>query len=213
MRLFRRRPRYDRRATLDEATREERRGRPKRAIALYRRVLAVEPGNVELHSRLAPLLAETGQSFDAWLSFRTVARAHMRRKALDQALAVWRRAAAALPDRVETWLAVARLERRLGREQRAVDALLAGRRRLHRRRQRSEAIHLLCEARQVRPWDADLVIDLAELLSASKRRPEAEDLLDALAGRTGGAMRRRVRAVQWRIAPSLSRAWLWLRAA
>jgi thioredoxin-like negative regulator of GroEL len=137
----------------------------------------------------------------------------MRSKAPQRALSVWRQAALALPDRVETWLAVSRLERRLGREQRAVDALLAGRRQLQHRRQRPEAIHLLREARALRPWDPDLVLDLARLLSASGRRAEAEDLLEALAERTEGVTRRRVRGAHWRIAPSLARAWLWLRAA
>jgi len=210
MGLFRR-PRYDRKTTLDAAAREATRGRRRSAIALYRRVLAAEPGNLEIHRRLAPLLAEDGQAFDAWISFRAVARAHQRRKELGEARSVFQEAARALPQRIDVWLALSRLERRMGREAAAFQTLLEGRRRMGRRR--PEAIHLLRQARELRPWDPELVLDLARLLARARQRPEAEWLLEGLAERSRGAERRRVRRTQWRIAPSLAHAWLWLRAA
>ena len=64
---------YDRQRILEEAARERARNRRRRAIALYRSVLAVERTSADLHAKLAPLLAETGQSFDAWQSYRAVA--------------------------------------------------------------------------------------------------------------------------------------------
>jgi len=210
---WRRRPTYDRRRILEEASREQARGRRRRAIDRYRRVLAVEPGNVDVHRRIAPLLAEDGQAFDAWLSFRAVAQTHQRRKELSEARDAWRRAAEALPDRLDAWLAVSRTERRLGREAAAFEALLAGRGRMRGARRRPEAIHLLRQARELRPWDPEVVIDLARLLARSRQRAEAESLLAQLAERSPRETRRRVRRVHWRIAPSLGNAWLWLRAA
>jgi tetratricopeptide (TPR) repeat protein len=205
------RPQYDRRQVLEQAAADAARGRRRRAIEGYRRVLVNEPANPELHQRLAPLLAKDGQAFDAWLSFRTVAQAHLRHKKLREARDVWRQAAEALPDRVDAWLAVARAERRLGHDDAALHALLAGRRRMRRRR--AEAIHLLRQAHELRPWDPDVVIDLARLLARSRQRAEAEALLEELARRSPVRVRRRVRRVHWRIAPSLGTAWLWLRAA
>lgn len=198
---------------LEQAVADEARGRRRRAIAGYRRVLAAEPGNTVVHGRLAPLLAADGQVFDAWLSFRAVAQACMREKKLREARDAWRAAAEALPDKLDAWLAVARAERRLGDPDAARAALLAGRDRMRSARRRPEAIHLLRQARELRPWDPDVVIDLARLLARSGQRSEAETLLEGLAERSGNAERRRVRRAQWRIAPSLGTAWLWLRAA
>lgn len=207
------RPRYDRREALEAAAREALRGRRRRAIVLYRSVLVAEPANLEVHRQLAPLLADDGQLFDAWLSFRAVARAHERVKEYDRALAVLREAAERLPEKLDAWLAVARLERRLGHPKAAIQALLAGRRHQKRRRQRPAAIFLLREALSHAPWRPDLVIDLAELLARSGRKAEATLWLEGLAERSGNAQRRRVRGAQLRLAPSLAHAWLWLRAA
>ena len=60
MGLLRRGREFDRSELLEAAARARTRGRPRRAIALYRRVLAREPRSMDLHARLAPLLAETG---------------------------------------------------------------------------------------------------------------------------------------------------------
>ena len=63
----------------------------------YRQVLAAEPNSVEIHERLAPLLAATRQDFDAWNSYRAVAHAALREGREDRAIAVFREAAHALP--------------------------------------------------------------------------------------------------------------------
>ena len=48
---------YDRSRILDEAAHARAKKRRKKAIALYRRVLAVERHNAELHAKIAPLLS------------------------------------------------------------------------------------------------------------------------------------------------------------
>ena len=68
----------ERQAILEAAARERARNRRRRAIALYRSLLAFEPGSPELHAKLAPLLAETGQAFDAWQSYRAVVHGALR---------------------------------------------------------------------------------------------------------------------------------------
>ena len=57
------------------------------------------------------------------------------------------------------------------------------------------------------------MIDLAALLSRCGRKQEATLWLDGLAERADSNDRRRIRAAQLRLIPSLANAWLWLRAA
>jgi tetratricopeptide (TPR) repeat protein len=211
--LFKRRVNYDRKLLLAEAERARAKGRRRRAIALYRRVLAVEPRNLQLNARLAPLLAQTRQYFDAWQSFRWVAAAHMSNKQAGEALAVYRQAVRCLPRQIEAWQGVAEIERRQGRLEQAREALLRGRRQFRRRRDRPEAIALLRAAREIEPWDADTVLDLARLLARSRQAPEAQWLLEQFVTRSSGRQLQQVRGLQWRIEPSLRHTWYWLRAA
>jgi tetratricopeptide (TPR) repeat protein len=213
MRWFRRRPQYDRARILDAAARARARKRRHKAIELYRWVLALEPQNGEIHARLAPLLAETGQRFDAWCSYKAVARACMRSGHADQALAVYREACVRLPREAQTWQAAARLLAKRGQNREAIETLLEGSRRFRSPRLRPQAIHLLRRARELDPWDFQLVFELARLLRRSGQRPESSLLLDGLAQRCGGERLRRVRGAQLRLAPGLGSAWRWLHAA
>ena len=70
--------RFDRDEILEQASRARSRRQWRRAISLYRELLALEPNSVELHERLAPLLAQTHQEFDAWNSYRAIAHAALR---------------------------------------------------------------------------------------------------------------------------------------
>lgn len=204
---------YDRAQILDAAARARAKKKRVRAIELYRRVLTVEAHNPELHAKLAPLLAETGQSFDAWLSFRAVARAYVRGGQLDQALAVYREAALYLPQETQAWQAVARLQHRAGREREAIETLLEGSRNFRTRWLRPQAIALLRRARDLDEWDFEVVLELARLLASHEQKYEATDLLDGLAERSGGQRLRRVRLAQLRNRPGLRTLWRWLGSA
>lgn len=211
MPLFRRHMPYDRKRILDEAERARSRRRARRAIALYRRVLAAEPRNAGLHHRIAPLLARRGEVFDAWRSFQQAASGCSSAGEHARALAVYREAAACLPQQFDAWMSIARLEMRLGEQRRARDALLEGRARMRGRRHRPQAIALLRAAREIEPWHAETVLDLAALLGGSGQGDEARWLLEELAERVEGRMLARVRARQWRMEPSLRNTWCWLR--
>jgi tetratricopeptide (TPR) repeat protein len=213
MGLFRNHAAYDRSRILDAATRARAKKKRAQAIALYRWVLAVEPQNGELHAKLAPLLAETGQHFDAWCSFKAIARAYLHKGHADKALAVYREAALYLPREVQAWQAVARLQKKRGCTREAVETLLEASRKFRTRWLRPQAIHLLRLAREIELWNFDVVIEIARLLGSSGQHHEARILLDGLAERSGGERLRRVRATQFRFAPGLGSAWRWLRAA
>lgn len=204
---------YDRARILDAAARARSRKKRARAIQLYRRVLAVEPQNPELHVKIAPLLAETGQIFDAWQSFRAVARARLREGQHDQALAVYREAALFLPQEIQAWQAVARLQHRAGRPREALETLLEGSRNFRTRWLRPQAVALLRRARDIDPWDFEIVLELGKLLSADDQDHEATLLFEGLVSRTGGERLRRVRAAQLRQNPGPHTLWLWLEAA
>lgn len=188
------------------------RKRYRRATALYRRVLAVEPANVELHARLAPLLVATRRPFDAWLSYRFCAEAAAADNRLEQAAAIYREAARRLRRELAAWECLAATERSRGRDREALAALREARRHFRGRRRRCEAIYLLRRAREIEPWEPGIVLDLSRLLARSDQESEAQLLLDSLADRSGGAELRRVRATQWRISPTLRNTWRWLRA-
>lgn len=204
---------YDRSRILDAAAHARARKKWKRAIALYRQVLAVERNNVELHARIAPLLAETGRHFDAWVSFRTAARACLRKGRGDKALAVYREAAGCLPREIQVWQAIARLQVKRGKQRDAVETLLEGACQFRSRRHWPEAVHLLRRAHEIAPWDFEVVSELARLLAKSDQPDEARRFLEGLEARTSGERLRRVYAAQFRLDGDLRYAWLWLRAA
>jgi tetratricopeptide (TPR) repeat protein len=201
---------YDRTRLLEEAARARSRKRRDRAIELYRWVLAREPQNPELHGKLAPLLAESGEHFDAWMSYRTVARLHLRDGHPDRALATYREAALYLPQEVQAWQAIGRLQARAGGKAEAVETLLEGSRQFRSRWGRPQAIFLLRRARDLDPWNFEVVIELAGLLAVHQQQREARMLLAGLAGRCGGDRLSRVRAAQLRIQPSPANLWRWL---
>lgn len=213
MPLFAQRAEYDRFRILADAGHAESRGRRRKAVSLYRWMLAVEPHNAEVHARLAPLLARTGQTFDAWISFRMAARTLVREGALDRALALYEEATRELPRELDAWLERAALLRRQAREREALQVLREARHHFRRHSDQPQAIYLLRRVRLIEPWDPDVVLDLARLLARTGQIHEALLLLDRLAQRSDGSSFRRARGLRFRITLGLGDGWRWLRAA
>lgn len=203
---------YDRSRLLETAARAAAGRRRHEAIRCYRRILVVEPQNAEIHRRIAPLLAQTRQPFDAWLSFRIAARSLLRQGHEERALALYREAARHLPRNQETWGAIARLEVKRRRTSHAFDALVEGSRKLHRRADRPRAIHLLRRALELRPQHLETTLELSRLLYRTRRRDESQLLLESLVARTGGAERRRACTLLLLLFPSFRHVWHWLRS-
>lgn len=212
MGLLRRKDGFDRSRVLEAAALATSRRQRRRAIRLYRWVLAMEPRNADLHGKLAPLLAETGQHFEAWTCYRAIAKACLRNGLVDKALSVYREAALYLPREVGAWQALASLLRRRGQEREAVEVLIAGSRHLSRRWERPQAILLLRRVRELDPWNHRAVLELAALLAGSEQKEEARILLDGLAAGSQGIRLREVRAAQFRLEPGPRTLWRWLRS-
>ena len=203
---------YDRGHTLEAAARARRRGRRRKAVELYRRVLAVEPGNTDIERRVAPLLAETKRPDEAWKAYRHAADALARKGFVDQAIGIYREAAGYLPGKVELWQALSELEVERGRKRDAVTTLLEGRRHLRGRKRRREAIALLERGRRIDARHFETSFELAGLLRRDGMRYRARRLLFELAGWTSGAELRRVRLRLLRMQPTPVSAWRWLRS-
>ncbi len=175
-------------------------------------MLALETANADLHARVAPLLAETRQHFDAWLSFRAAARTYQKEGRSERALATLREAARHLPRETEVWKTIAKLHRREGRPHEAIEVLLEGSRRFRGRKRRPQAIHLLRCLREIDPWHVPASTQLARSLARAGRKAEAAALLSDLAEHVRSHTDlARVRYAQWRIHPSLRHTWRWLR--
>jgi tetratricopeptide (TPR) repeat protein len=193
--------RLDREVILEQASRARNRRQWRRAIALYRQALATSPNSVEIHERLAPLLAGTRQDFDAWNSYRAVAHAALREGREDRAIAVFREAAHTLPHEIQAWQGLARLLVRQGESDAAIEVLLEGSRQFRSQFQRPQAIHLLRRARAIDPWHFETVLELALHLGRAEQQVEAGMLLEGLAERCQDRQLRRVRAAALSVAP------------
>jgi tetratricopeptide (TPR) repeat protein len=175
-------------------------------------VLAVEPANADLHGKLAPLLAETGQHFDALESYRQMAQASLRQGNAERAVAIYREAARQLPRELEVWRAMADLQHAQGRTEEAIQTLVRGHREFRSHELRPRGIHLLRRAREIEAWHIDAIVPLSQLLAKTQQRYEALLLLRGLAGRCGGGELRRVRSALFRLESTPANAWNYLRA-
>jgi tetratricopeptide (TPR) repeat protein len=193
---------YDRRKLLAQASQARSRGRIKKAIRLYQRVLEVEPSNIDIHRKIAPLLARSRQREAALASFREAMAGLMRQGFDDKALAVCHEATRYFPQRTDIWEAIANLELRRRRAPDAVKALRNGRRHCRGSKRRGEALRLLRRAQQIAPDDVDVATDLSRLLVRTGARQQARQLLAALAARAPRTRLRRIRWAQLRVDPT-----------
>lgn len=212
MAWFRRNQRYDRSRLLRKAAGARKKGRRKKAIDLYRKVLAVEPEDAQIHRKIAPLLAETKQRDDAWRSYQLAAERLRVQGFVDQAIGVLREAARYLPDEPNLWRTLSQLELERHRSADAVSALLEGAGHLRSRRTRDAALSLLMAARKIEPDAFEPNLALGRLLVRCGAHDRGVRLLEQLADRTVGTQRRAVRALLFRISPTPAAAWRWLRA-
>ena len=197
---------------LEQASRARAKRHWRRAIALYRQVLAVEPNCIEVHERIAPLLAATRQEFDAWNSYRAIAHAALREGREDRAIAVFREASHALPQEIQAWQGLARLLVRQSEPDAAIEVLLEGSRQFRTNWVRPQAIHLLRRARAIDPWHFETVLELALHLGRADQQIEAAMLLEGLAERCQERQLIRVRTAALAVAPGPRSLMRWFKS-
>ncbi|MFQ5586357.1 MAG: tetratricopeptide repeat protein [Thermodesulfobacteriota bacterium] len=210
---FKRSTTYSRSDILDAAGKARARGKRRKAIAEYQKLLKADPGDYVVHGKVAPLLAERRLYVEAWSSFRAAGEGYLQKGFVDKARSVYVQATRCMPWEIETWKAVVGLQLDRGQRADALKTLIDGRRHFRGRRQRGEAICLLRMAQAISPGHFNVAFDLAQLLAKSGTKVEAMELLQGLAAREQGHNLRRIRGALLRVSPSPSSAWLWLRAA
>jgi tetratricopeptide (TPR) repeat protein len=210
---FKRQESYSRAEKLERAARARGRGRKGRAIAEYKKVLSLDPGDLDVHSRIAPLLAGKKLFDEAWASFETAADGFYARGFTTRAMGVYRQAARAIPGNTAPWEAVVRLQMEKGLKPDAINTLIEASTRFKGRKQRAGRIKLLRLAFDLAPWRHDVTYDLAATLVRGGCRKEALELFTGLADRLTGRELSRVRGTMLRRFPTPGAAWRWLRAA
>lgn len=202
-----------RRALLDDANRAVDKGRIKAAIGHYLRALEHHGPDPAIDARLAALYVKLKQLPQAHQYFQSAAAQFMLAGFEEKALAVFRNAVACFPRNVELWEAIAGLHRGRRCIADAVKTLLEGRHKFRKRSLRPQAIRLLRQVVELEPTHADATFDLAVLLAKVGQPDAAGELLAGLAERLHGRRLRRVRGALFRLCPTPTTAWLWLRAA
>ena len=115
---------FDRKRLLERAAQLEPGWRWRRALTLYRHLLAAEPHDPALHARVAPLLARSGRDYEARESFRIAQSGYKRQEDLRQLEATHRAASKALPKDADVARGRARFERAQGRPEHAMRTLV-----------------------------------------------------------------------------------------
>jgi tetratricopeptide (TPR) repeat protein len=204
---------YNRSESITRAAKLEGRGKRKKAIAEYRKVLAQESDNVAILMKLATLLAQTKQHDEARLKFGAAAEIYAKQEFDDKALAVLRQAVSFLPKRVELWERIGQLDVKRERIPEAIKDLLQGSKHFRGRKERQSAVRLLRYAVKVEPWQFEATLELARLLRKSGARPEARKLYEGLCARNRSVRLRKIRGAMFRMSPTPGAALRWLRAA
>jgi tetratricopeptide (TPR) repeat protein len=202
---------YDRSTALEAGDRARAKGKHKVAIAEYRKVLDADPDDAAVHTRIAPLLVRVGQHDDALKSFERAAEVYEKKGFTEKALAVRVQAAQAFPKQVELWEQVSQIHLDAGRKADAFRALIRGRMQQRGRAEREKAVALLQRALNIDDSHVMATLDLAHLLAQLGRKEEARPLLGRMGERTSGRLRRRIRWMQFKLWPSASRFWIWMR--
>lgn len=212
MGILTRRVPFDRKRLVERADQLACGWRWRKALALYRQVLAAEPRCIELHTKAAPLLARSGRHYEAWTSYALAVESLRANDATNATRSLLVEAVKALPHCTEAYRALASVELERGRHAEAAKTLVRGSRKLAKKRRIGEAIVLLRDAREITKWAPQVVLPLCRLLWRDGQPAEALFLLDQLAERVTDAHLREVNRLIFRIEPSLRHAWSWLRA-
>jgi tetratricopeptide (TPR) repeat protein len=205
---------YDRRAALEKASKLRGKGKNKKALAAFLVVLEHEPEDHETWSRVASLQLGLKQREAAAASFRKASAGQAAAGFWDKAISLLRQSADANPLDEEPWVEIGELHLKKERPREAVRALLEGRERFRRRRDRPRALRLLRRAHELAPDVLMIGRDLARLLKKTGARAEGYVVLEELLERADSPARRReIRWVQFRLFPSPATLWRALRGA
>lgn len=211
MGLFTKKP-YNRTNVMARANEARSKGRRKKAIGLYREVLEQDPEDADALTRLAPLLAESGDEDGAWRAFMAAAAAHEAKGFRDRAAGIWKQVTEALPNRREGWEALAELNLTRERQRDAVVVLVEGSKNFTKGEDREIAVDLLSRAQEIEPWHWSVCWPLGRLLIQVDRVNHARQLFGAFVTHVTGSKARKVRWQLFRLDPGFGSFIRWVKA-
>lgn len=203
---------YDRGECLKAASKAVTRGKIKKAISEYMKVLAVDAEDHAVHIKLAPLLARRKKFAEAWDSFKIAASGYSLNGFDQKAIGVYTQAAKFMPKNPEVWEAMSYLYIKIGKRADAVQTLYKGHRNFKKKPHRGIAIKLLRKAFSIEPWNFEVTFELARLVKKTDI-VEAFGLLEGLADRVNGKDLAKVRSTMFFMRPGFSTCWEWMKAA
>jgi Tfp pilus assembly protein PilF len=213
MPFFSRRISFDRKRLLRDGESAIEKRRWRKAVRSYGLILAAEPNNAEMHFRIASPLARIGHHLEAWESFQIAAQSPEIAGSSARSAALYKLATELMPRCVDAWRALSRALLRHQKPDAALRALHEGRQHFKSRRRRAEAIAILRDTLELAPWKSEVVLDLCRQLARRQRSAEALFLLDELDRRVEGRAQSRALALAWRIDPTLTQSWRWMKSA
>ena len=204
---------YSRKNIIAAASHARGKGNKKKAIAELRKILSRDPKDYEVQSKIAPLLAETKQTEEAFRSFRVAAEGFYRKGLVPKSLSTYVQASRYMPYEKELWDVIARLQVEQGKDADAVKTLHKAHRHFDDRVQRRKAIDLLKQAWALVPWQFDITYDLAHQHAKFDDKNESIKLLCGLIERARSKKRLcRLRGKILRVSPDGPHLWHWVRA-
>jgi tetratricopeptide (TPR) repeat protein len=196
---------------LDLAARARGKGDRAQAVAVYGAWLEAHPDDHEVHGKVAPLHLELKQRNHAWGHFDAAAEGYARAGFYDKALAIWKQAVEAEPERVDGWERAADMHVLRGRRAEAI-ATLDGARALYRgRKRRALAARVLAKRLALDPAHTPTVLDLAAVRRKLGETDAAVQLLAAHLAVVDAGARRRVLAALFFARPTPAALWRWAR--
>ncbi|MBE9528209.1 MAG: hypothetical protein IME99_03110 [Proteobacteria bacterium] len=192
-----------RRDTLDIAAKAHSSGKIKKAITEYLKILRVDPGDYDIHARLAPLLAKSNRPEEAWGSFRAAADGYCARGFLDKSQSIYTLACRTLPQKAEAWEEAIKLQVERGLKADAVQTAVESCKHLKSHINRKKATVLLRKVYMLVPWHPELTLCLARNEAKEKRKKEALWLYEGIAERCKGQLKRSARLSAFWLSPGL----------
>jgi tetratricopeptide (TPR) repeat protein len=201
---------FDKKSAVAQAAEARGKGDRKKAIALYRDVLAHDPSDHEVHGRLAQLLAESGDLAQAAASFRLGADGYHKVGFTDRAIALLKQAVEHVPDDVDAWLSIASFNVERERKKEADKVLADARTRFVRKRDLAAASRLLDARLKLDGKNVAVAIDRARVAKRMGQRGFGVLLLEDVLSLVDQRERRRLRRALFSLQPTPASLWRFL---
>ena len=128
-----------------------RQGFAQKAIAIYNKILRLQPDSIDIISKLAKLYRSRGSSAEARTHYTTLAELYQKKGQKIEALAIWKEIAELDPNNTEIYTKIAETYRQEKQFEEAVSAFVEGGLRLAKQNQHEKAINLFSQALEISP--------------------------------------------------------------